>query len=58
MTVTCQFRFEARPERETVELDADHHKAVVCEHCLILLTVHRRIHEMKIEQVIVKMSER
>jgi len=55
--VTCGFRFEVRPEDEVVELEADHHAVHVCVDCLTLLTVHRRIHHMKVEKVIVEMAE-
>ncbi len=58
MAVTCNFRFEVRPEDQVVELEADHHTAIVCMECLALLTVHRRIHHMKVEKVIVEMAER
>ena len=57
MAVTCDFRFEVRPENEVVELQADHNSARVCMECLALLTVHRRIHYMKVERVIVEMAE-
>jgi hypothetical protein len=57
VAVTCNFRFEVRPEDEVVELQADHHTARVCMECLALLTVHRRIHNMKVEKVIVEMAE-
>ena len=56
--MTCNFRFEVRPDDEIVELEADHHIVRVCVDCLTLLTVHRRIHHMKVEKVIVEMSER
>ena len=58
MAVTCNFRFELRPEDEVVELQADHHTARVCMECLALIAVHRRIHHMKVEKVIVEMAER
>ena len=57
MVVTCGFRFEVRHEDEVVELVADHHTARVCESCLVLLTVHRRVHRMKVEKVIAEMAE-
>lgn len=57
LVVTCGFRFEVKPDDEVVELEADHHTAHVCVDCLTLLTVHRRIHHMKVEKVIVKMAE-
>ena len=57
MAVTCDFRFEVRPETEIVELEADHRTARVCLECLALLTVHRRIHNMRVERVIVEMAE-
>jgi hypothetical protein len=56
LAVTCGFRFEVRPEDEVVELEADHHTVHVCVDCLTLLTVHRRIHHMKVEKVIVEMA--
>lgn len=58
MTFTCEFRFEVRPDNEAVELQSGNHSAKVCENCLELLTIHRRIHGMKIEQVIIEMAER
>ncbi len=58
MALTCSFRFEVRPEDEIVELESDGHTAMVCVDCLMLLTVHRRIHHMKVERVIVEMAER
>ncbi len=56
MAVTCSFRFEVRREDEVVELQADHHTARVCMNCLVLLTVHRRVHRMKVEKVIAEMA--
>ena len=58
LAMTCDFRFEVRPEDQIVELVAEHHTAHVCLDCLALLTVHRRIHHMKVERVIVEMAER
>jgi len=58
LALTCSFRFEVRPEDEIVELESDGHTAMVCVDCLMLLTVHRRIHHMKVERVIVEMAER
>ena len=56
--MTCGFRFEVRPEDDVVELvDEHHHSARVCTHCLVLLTVHRRVHHMKVEQVIAEMAK-
>ena len=55
--MTCNFRFEIRPEDQIVELVADHHTVHVCLDCLVLLTVHRRIHHMKVEKVIAEMAE-
>ena len=55
MAVTCDFRFEVRPEDEVVVLEVDHRTARVCMECLALLTVHRRMHHMKVERVIVEM---
>ena len=56
MTV-CAFRHEKIPEQNTVELDAGKAAAKVCTRCLILIMVHRRIHQMKLEQLIPKMAE-
>ena len=56
LAVTCGFRFEVRPEDDIVELQADHHTAHVCSSCLVLLTVHRRVHRMKVEKVIAEMA--
>jgi hypothetical protein len=56
--MTCNFRFEVRPDDEVVELVADHRTVHVCVDCLTLLMVHRRIHHMKVEKVIVEMAER
>jgi len=58
LAVTCGFRFEVRPEDEVVVLEADHRTVHVCLDCLTLLTVHRRVHHMKVEKVIVEMAER
>lgn len=57
LAMTCSFRFEVRPEDEIVELEASHHTAHICTDCLVLLTVHRRIHHMRVERVIVEMAE-
>jgi hypothetical protein len=56
VAVTCGFRFEVRPEDEVVELEADHHTVHVCLECLTLLTVHRRIHHMRVDRVIGQMG--
>ena len=58
MTETCGFRFEERPDDELVELRDNHHSARVCENCLVILTIHRRIHRMKLEEIIIQMAER
>jgi hypothetical protein len=58
LAVTCGFRFEVRPEDEVVALEADHRTVHVCVDCLTLLTVHRRVHHMRVEKVIVEMAER
>jgi hypothetical protein len=56
--VTCSFRFEVRPEDQVVELVDEHrHSALVCMDCLVLLTVHRRVHRMKVEKVTAEMAE-
>ena len=39
-------------------LEAGHRTVHVCVDYLTLLTVHRRIHHMKVEKVIVEMAER
>jgi hypothetical protein len=58
LAVICGFRFEVRPEDEVVVLEAGHRSVHVYVDCLTLLTVHRRIHHMKVEKVIVQMAER
>ena len=56
--MTCGFRFEVRDEDHVVELVDEHrHSALVCMECLVLMTVHRRIHHMKVEKVIAEMAE-
>lgn len=55
--VICNFRFEHRPESETVELVSGHNAARICKQCLVLMTTHRRVHHMKIEKIIGLMSE-
>lgn len=56
--MTCSFRFETRSEDEVVELMDEHrHSALVCTDCLVLLTVHRRVHSMQVEKVIAEMAE-
>jgi hypothetical protein len=56
--VTCSFRFETRREDQVVELvDGHSHSALVCLECLVLLTVHRRVHRMRVEKVIAEMAE-
>ena len=56
--MTCSFRFETRSEDEVVELLDEHrHSALVCTDCLVLLTVHRRVHRMRLEKVIAEMAE-
>jgi hypothetical protein len=58
LVVTCGFRFEVRGEDEVVELVDEHrHSALVCTNCLVLLTVHRRVHHMKVEKVIAEMAK-
>ncbi len=41
-----------------MELEAEHHTVHVCLGCLALLTVHRRVHHMIVEKVIVEMAGR
>lgn len=57
LATTCSFRFEVRPEDEIVELEANRHTAHICSDCLVLFTVHRRVHHMKVEKVIAEMAE-
>jgi len=54
LAVICGFRFEVRPEDEVVELQADHRTVHVCLDCLTLLTVHRRVHHMKVERLLLR----
>jgi hypothetical protein len=54
--VTCSFRFEARSKDEIVELQAEHYTVKVCIDCQMLSRVHLRIHQMRVEKVIVEMA--
>ncbi len=56
MSVTCAFRFEVKPDDEVVELDMGNFSIRVCENCLTLIAVHRRIHHMKLERLIPQMA--
>ena len=56
MRVPCAFRHEIIPELELIEIDAGGASAKICSRCLILITIHRRIHHMKIEKIIPKMA--
>ena len=58
MSVTCAFRFEVKPDDEVVELDMGSFSVHVCENCLTLIAVHRRIHHMKLEKLIPQMAQR
>lgn len=58
VVVICNFRFEHKPENETIELVSGRHAARVCKECLVLMTTHRRMHHMEIEKIIGLMSER
>lgn len=58
MSVTCAFRFEVKPDDEVVELDMGSFRVHVCENCLTLIAVHRRIHHMKLERLIPEMAHR
>lgn len=57
VVMTCAFRFEEKPEVELIEIFDGHHTAHVCENCLALIIVHRRIHHMNIEKLLTKISE-
>jgi hypothetical protein len=54
---TCSFRHENLPERNLIELDSWGKVAKVCPDCLTLIVIHRRIHRMKVEQVISEMAD-
>ncbi len=58
MYVTCAFRFEVKPEDEIVEIETGRSSALICEECLALIIVHRRIHHMKLEKIIPQMAKR
>ncbi len=57
MLVTCAFRHEEIPDYAIVEIDASGASTRICPRCLILITVHRRIHHMKLEKIIPEMAE-
>jgi hypothetical protein len=50
--MNCAFRFEHRPHEELIEIISGPDIVRVCENCLTLLVVHRRIHHMRIEQLL------
>ena len=52
---TCAFRHEQEPDRSLVELDASGIEVRICSRCLVLITIHRRIHHMRLEQLIPEM---
>ncbi len=57
MLVTCAFRHEKLQDSALIEIDANDTSARVCPQCLILITIHRKIHHMKLEKLIPKMAE-
>ncbi len=57
MLATCAFRHEQGSEQNLVELDAGSVSVRVCPRCLVLIVVHRRIHDMKVEKLIPEMAE-
>ncbi len=57
MLVTCAFRHEEIQDTASVEIDASGASARICSRCLILITVHRRIHHMKLEKIIPEMAD-
>ncbi len=52
----CAFRHENIPEDTLVSLWSKDATASICPNCLILFVVHRRVHHMRIEQLIAKMA--
>jgi hypothetical protein len=56
MRVACAFRHERIQEAELVEIDAGGASARICPQCLILITIHRRIHHMRLEKIIPEMA--
>jgi len=52
MLVICAFRHEEIPDDVVVEIDASGASTRICHRCLILITVHRRIHHMRLEKLI------
>jgi len=53
----CNFRHEEWPDHEAVLLEARGARARICPRCLILITVHRHYHAMKVESIIPLMAE-
>ena len=58
MAVVCAFGHEEIPEMLTVEIEAAGTSTRICPRCLILITVHRRVHHMDLERLIPRMAER
>ncbi len=56
MQAACAFRHENIQETELVEIDAGGASARICPQCLILITIHRRIHHMRLEKIIPEMA--
>ena len=56
MREACYFRHEEVPLQTLIELDGGGVAVKVCPSCLVLIVVHRRIHHMKLEQVIPRMA--
>jgi len=52
----CAFRHEYVPENWLIVLETRGATAPVCPRCLTLIIVHRRVHHMKLEQVIPQMA--
>ena len=56
MRADCAFRHEKIPEPELIEIDAGGASARICPRCLILITVHRRLHHMRLEKIVPEMA--
>ena len=56
MRADCAFRHEKILETELVEIDAGGASVRICPNCLILITVHRRLHHMRLEKIVPEMA--
>ncbi len=52
----CAFRHENILRDRLIAIETKDATASICPNCLTLIIVHRRVHHMKVEQLITKMA--